>query len=44
MSLTDPVSDMMTRIRNAHMSLSDIVEMPHSKLKAEITSILKKEG
>lgn len=44
MSLSDPISDMLTRIRNAHMSQKDRVEMPQSKLKAEIARILKKEG
>ena len=44
MSLSDPVADMLTRIRNAHMAERDIVEMPHSKFKAEIARVLKKEG
>jgi len=42
--LTDPVADMLTRIRNANKALHDSVEMPNSKLKAEIARILKEEG
>jgi small subunit ribosomal protein S8 len=42
--LTDPVADMLTRIRNANKALHDRVEMPNSKLKAEIARILKEEG
>jgi small subunit ribosomal protein S8 len=42
--LTDPVADMLTRIRNANKALHDRVEMPSSKLKAEIARILKEEG
>ena len=42
--LTDPVADMLTRIRNANKALHDCVEMPSSKLKAEIARILKEEG
>lgn len=44
MSLSDPISDMLTRIRNAHGANLEIVEMPHSKMKAEIARLLKKEG
>ena len=44
MSMSDPVSDMLTRIRNAGMVHHDSVEMPVSKLKAAIAEILKKEG
>ena len=44
MSWSDPIADMITRIRNAHMAGRDMVEMPHSKLKGEITRVLKKEG
>ena len=44
MSWSDPIADMFTRIRNAHMAGRDMVEMPHSKLKSEITRVLKKEG
>jgi small subunit ribosomal protein S8 len=42
--LTDPVADMLTRIRNANKALHDRVEMPTSKLKVEIARILKEEG
>ena len=42
--LTDPVADMLTRIRNANKALHDRVEMPTSKLKEQIARILKEEG
>ena len=42
--LTDPVADMLTRIRNANKELHDNAEMPTSKLKVEIARILKEEG
>ena len=42
--LTDPVADMLTRIRNANKALHDHTEMPNSKLKVEIARILKEEG
>jgi small subunit ribosomal protein S8 len=42
--LTDPVADMLTRIRNANKALHERTEMPHSKLKQEIARILKEEG
>ncbi|HZR70905.1 MAG TPA: 30S ribosomal protein S8 [Burkholderiales bacterium] len=42
--LTDPVADMLTRIRNANKALHDRAEMPNSKLKIEIARILKEEG
>ena len=42
--LTDPVADMLTRIRNANKALHDRVEMPSSKLKEEIARILEEEG
>jgi small subunit ribosomal protein S8 len=41
---TDPVADMLTRIRNANKALHDQVEMPNSRLKSEIARILKEEG
>lgn len=44
MSLSDPIADMLTRIRNAHMGGHEVVEMPHSRLKTEITRVLKREG
>lgn len=42
--MTDPISDMLARIRNANRALLPGVEMPHSKIKENIASILKKEG
>ena len=44
MSLSDPVSDMLTRIRNATRAGARDVAMPHSRLKGEIARILKSEG
>ena len=44
MSMTDPIADMLTRIRNGITSRHDRVEMPVSKLKVEIARILKSEG
>lgn len=44
MSMTDPIADMLTRIRNASMVKHETVEMPSSKMKIEIAKILKKEG
>jgi small subunit ribosomal protein S8 len=42
--LTDPIADMLTRIRNANKALQEHVEMPTSRLKEEIARILKEEG
>jgi small subunit ribosomal protein S8 len=42
--MTDPISDMLTRIRNAGRALLPNVEMPHSRIKESIANILKKEG
>lgn len=42
--LTDPIADMLTRIRNANLALHDAVEMPGSKLKGEIARVLCEEG
>jgi small subunit ribosomal protein S8 len=44
MSCSDPIADMLTRIRNASKAGLPAVEMGHSRLKAEIARILKKEG
>ncbi len=44
MSMTDPVSDMLTRIRNAGLARLEKVEIPASKLKVRIADILKQEG
>jgi small subunit ribosomal protein S8 len=42
--MTDPISDMLTRIRNAGRALRPTVAVPHSRLKESIANILKKEG
>ncbi len=42
--LTDPVADMLTRIRNANKAMQDTAAMPSSKLKIEIAKLLKNEG
>ena len=42
--MTDPIADMLTRIRNAILARHDRVELPHSKLKGRIAQILKDEG
>src|ERR671915_1767837 len=42
--LTDPIADMLTRIRNANKALHERAEMPTSRLKKEIARILKEEG
>jgi small subunit ribosomal protein S8 len=42
--MVDPVSDMLTRIRNANRALLPTVELPHSRMKESIAHILKKEG
>jgi small subunit ribosomal protein S8 len=44
MSMTDPVADMLTRIRNAQMAEKQSVSMPSSKLKVAIAMVLKDEG
>ena len=44
MVMTDPVADMLTRIRNANVVRHEVLELPSSKLKAEIADILKREG
>ncbi len=44
MSFSDPIADMLTRIRNALGAGQDTVLIPHSRLKAEIAQILKREG
>ena len=41
---TDPIADMLTRIRNANKALHETAEMPSSRLKAEIARLLKEEG
>jgi small subunit ribosomal protein S8 len=42
--LTDPIADMLARIRNANKALHDTVEMPSSRAKVEIARLLKEEG
>jgi len=42
--MTDPISDMLTRLRNANLALVPEVEVAHSKLKESIATILKQEG
>ena len=44
MSMTDPVADMLTRIRNGIMAAHETVEIPSSKLKREIARILREQG
>jgi small subunit ribosomal protein S8 len=44
MAVTDPIADFLTRVRNAHMAKHETVEIPHSKMKAEIARILQEEG
>jgi len=44
MNLTDPIADMLTRIRNVAISNGTLVSMPNSKIKAEIARILVEEG
>lgn len=42
--MTDPIADMLTRIRNAHMALHKEVSVPRSKMKESIAAILQQEG
>jgi len=44
MVMTDPIADMLTRIRNANLVRHDKLEIPSSKMKQEIADILKREG
>src|SRR5690606_41611030 len=44
MSMSDPIADMLTRVRNAQMVNKQSVSMPSSKLKAAIAAVLKDEG
>ena len=44
MTMTDPVADMLTRLRNANQAQHDSVSMPNSKLKAHLAEILKEQG
>jgi len=44
MTMTDPIADMLTRLRNANQAFHDSVAMPHSKIKEGVAEILKQEG
>jgi len=44
MTMTDPIADMLTRLRNANAAYHDKVVMPHSKIKVNIAEILQREG
>jgi small subunit ribosomal protein S8 len=44
MTMTDPIADMLTRIRNANMAMHDDVSMPSSKLKEALANVLETEG
>ncbi|MDA2814193.1 30S ribosomal protein S8 [Nocardiopsis sp. RSe5-2] len=44
MTMTDPIADMLTRLRNANSAHHDTVSMPYSKIKAHIAEILQQEG
>jgi len=44
MSMSDTLGDMLTRIRNGQMAQKDVIEFPHSKLRANVCGVLKDEG
>jgi len=44
MSMTDPIADLLTRIRNAHLAKHDRLDVPASKLKLEVCKLLKEQG
>ncbi len=44
MTMTDPIADMLTRIRNANVAMHDEVRMPSSKLKEALAAVLQREG
>ena len=44
MTMTDPIADMLTRVRNANIAMQDTVRMPSSKLKEALAAILQREG
>jgi len=44
MTMTDPIADLLSRIRNAHLAKHDRLDVPVSKLKLEICKLLKEEG
>jgi small subunit ribosomal protein S8 len=44
MTMTDPIADMLTRLRNGNVAYHDDVSMPSSRIKVEIAKVLKQEG
>ncbi len=44
MTMTDPIADMLTRLRNANAAYHDSASMPHSRLKVHVAEILQQEG
>lgn len=44
MSMNDPISDMLTRIRNANRNNAEVVSIPYSKMKHELANVLRREG
>ena len=44
MSVSDPIADMLTRVRNALRARLEVVEVPHSRMKTEVARIMKREG
>ena len=44
MTMTDPIADMLTRLRNANQAYHERVTMPYSKIKANVAEVLKSEG
>ena len=44
MTMTDPIADMLTRVRNANSAFHENVAMPHSKLKAHVAQVLLEQG
>jgi small subunit ribosomal protein S8 len=44
MTMTDPIADMLTRVRNANVAMHDTVRMPNSKLKEALAGVLEREG
>jgi small subunit ribosomal protein S8 len=44
MTMTDPIADMLTRVRNANVAMHETVKMPSSKLKESLAGVLKREG
>ena len=44
MTMTDPIADMLTRVRNANVAMHDTVPMPSSKLKESLAALLEREG